>query len=339
MNGTKKKIAILYSEAKREYFPTEEQYITEAEVVERTKIIKPYFEKIGFDVELIPGNEALTDVLRENKLDFVLNLVDSVRGVEHLSAIIPATLELLNIPYVGTGTLGLAINSNKFLTKKLMEQAGLPLPRYQLFNTPNDPVDLHIKFPLISKLNEIHGSVAIDQNSVSENEAQLRVQLKSLMNTYHQPVLVEEFIVGKEFTSFLLEGATRKVYVGEKVFQDTTEKYKLATFDAVWRDINSYDYVRADGHGILENYTRMAFDVLKMDDYGKFDVRQDESGRYYFIDCNANPAFGPIESDCAISHVLKMYGIDFDEVLRRIVINVEKENTANGQTDNQHNGS
>ncbi len=255
-----------------------------------------------------------------------MNLVDSVRGQEHLAAIVPATLELLNIPYVGTGMLGLSINSNKFLTKKLMEQAGLPLPRYQLFNNPTEPLDIHLKFPLISKLNEIHGSVAIDQTAVSENESQLRLRLKELIGTYKQPVLVEEFIVGKEFTSFILEGATKKVYVGEKAFQESGEKYKLATFDAVWRDINSYDYVRADEHGLLESYTRAAFEVLKMDDYGKFDVRQDESGRYYFIDCNANPAFGPIESDCAIAHILHMYGIDFDEILRRIIVNIEKEN-------------
>ncbi len=332
-----KKVAILYSDARREYFPTEQQYITEAEVFDRAKVIAPYFEKMGCKVELIAGNEELTDILKEKKPDFVLNLVDSVRGMEHLAAIVPATLELLSIPYVGTGMLGLSINSNKFLTKKLMEQVGLPLPRYQLFSSPNDVLDIHLKFPLISKLNEIHGSVAIDQTAVSENESQLRTRLRELMNTYHQPVLVEEFIVGKEFTAFILEGAIRKVYLGEKAFQETGDKYKMATFDAVWRDINSYEYVRADGHGMLENYTRLAFDVLKMDDYAKFDVRQDESGRYYFIDCNANPAFGPLESDCAISHVLKMYGIDFDEILRRIVVNVEKENNNNDFNSNLEN--
>jgi D-alanine-D-alanine ligase-like ATP-grasp enzyme len=139
---------------------------------------------------------------------------------------------------------------------------------------------------------------------------------------------VEEFIVGKEFTTYLLEGAMRKVYVGEKVFRKNDFKYQLATFEAVWNDVDSYDYGRADGHDILEGYTRTAFEVLKMDDYAKFDVRQDASGRYYFIDCNANPAFGPIECDCALSHVLKLYDIDFEEVLRRIIINVKKDNNA-----------
>lgn len=327
-----KHIAILYSDAKREYFPTEEQYISEAEVIERAKTLVPYFEKMGYVVDLVPGNSDLTEILRNKKpLDFVLNLVDSVEGKEYLSAAIPGTLELLNIPYLGTGMLGLSINSNKFLTKKLLEQAGVPLPRYQLFKTPNDPIDMHLKFPLISKLNEVHGSVAIDQNSVSENEAGLRNQLKNLIGTYKQPVLVEEFIVGKELTAYLLEGAIRKVYIGEKVFRDSTEKYKIASFDAVWHDINSYDYARSDSHGILEGYVRSAFDVLKMDDYAKFDVRQDESGRYYFIDCNANPAFGV---ECAVSNVLKLYGIEFEEILRRLVINVHRDNNGKDTSSN-----
>ena len=146
-----KHIAILYSDAKREYFPTEEQYISEAEVFERAKTLVPYFEKLGYVVDLVPGNSDLTEILRKKKpLDFVLNLVDSVEGKEYLSAAIPGTLELLNIPYLGTGMLGLSINSNKFLTKKLLEQAGVPLPRYQLFKTANDPIDMHLKFPLIS---------------------------------------------------------------------------------------------------------------------------------------------------------------------------------------------
>ncbi len=337
MNGTNNlatgfkngRMAILHSEARREYFPTEEQYITEAEVLERTKLVAPYFAKMGFSVDILPGDENLPSALQKNKPDFVLNLVDSVRGKEHLAAIVPATLELLNIPYIGTGTLGMALNSNKFLTKKLMEQAGLPLPRYQLFNSSTDPLDTHLKFPLISKLNEVHGSVAINEDAVSENETHLRARLKNLITTYKQPVLAEEFIVGKELTAFVLEGIVRKVYIGEKVFAESEAKYKLATFAAVWQDIGGYDYQRADGHGLLDGYARQTFDILKMDDYGKFDVRQDESGRYYFIDCNANPAFGPIESDCAVSHVLKMYGIDFDEIVRRLIMNIGKEENVN----------
>ncbi len=64
-----KKVVILYSDAKREYFPTEEQYITEAEVIERAKKIEPYFAKIGFVVDLMPGNEEIASALKKSKPD------------------------------------------------------------------------------------------------------------------------------------------------------------------------------------------------------------------------------------------------------------------------------
>ena len=53
---------------------------------------------------------------------------------------------------------------------------------------------------------------------------------------------------------------------------------------------------------------------------------KDESGRYYFIDCNANPAFGV---ECAVGNVLNLYGIGFDEIIRRLIINVGKDEAQN----------
>ena len=62
-----------------------------------------------------------------------------------------------------------------------------------------------------------------------------------------------------------------------------------------------------------------------MYDYGKFDIRIDSSNRYYFIDSNCNPAFGPLESDVAISTILNMYGVTFEEILKRLLINTVRD--------------
>jgi hypothetical protein len=58
-----------------------------------------------------------------------------------------------------------------------------------------------------------------------------------------------------------------------------------------------------------------------MEDYAKFDLRLDFSGRHYFIDCNNNPAFGPKETYCALSTILALYDIPFDQVLTRLINN------------------
>ncbi len=317
-------IVIIYSDARPEYFPTHEQFVTEEEVFGRAKIIASYLSKIGFRVTLLAGNESSVRELQKYNADLVINLVDSIRGHEDLAPVIPATLELLNLPYTGAGIMGLAINVNKFFTKTLLFQNGIPVPHFQLFTTPQDPLDYQLRFPLIAKLNEIHGSVAIDENSVVENERDLRKKIGSLMDVYKQPVLVEEFIVGRELTVLIFEGVLKKVYSGERIFLDGG-KYKIVSFEAAWGKEDKYTYEKFPLDENLKNYIKKAFEVLKMDDYARFDIRMDEAGRYYFIDANANPALGPAESQCAFGTLLTLYNIDFEDVMKRLIVNTLKD--------------
>lgn len=319
-----KKVGIIYSDVKREYFPTEAQYLTEKDALHDAKVIASYLNRMNISTELFPGNEMLPEMLRKKRPDMVLNLVGSVKGNEYLSSTIPGVLEILDIPYTGTGILGESLSYNKFLVKKLLQQNGVPVPNYQLFNTPNDLLDPTLRFPLISKLNEIHGAVEITKEAVSENEKQLRDRLKFLIQTYEQPAIVEEFIVGREFTAILLEGLNKKIYIGEKVFHETSEKFIFATFESQWGDKVLYHYQKYDD-GILKAYIRRAFEITRMADYAKFDIRMDSSGRYYFIDSNSNPAFGPKELDVAMSNILSLYGISFQEILKRLLLNTMRD--------------
>src|SRR3990167_11277833 len=146
-----KHVGIIYSDVKREYFPTEEQYLTEKDAERDAKLIATYLKNLGIDATLYPADESLPENLRKKKPDMVFNLVDSIKGYEYLSSSIPGVLELIDIPYTGAGILGLSLTYNKFVTKKLLQQYGIPVPYYQLFTTPNDPLDTALRFPLISK--------------------------------------------------------------------------------------------------------------------------------------------------------------------------------------------
>ncbi len=321
-----RRLSIVYSDVRREYFPTEAQYITEKEADQDAALIARYLETLGISVHLHPGNARLPGALIREKPEMVINLVDSLKGDESLAASIPGVLELLDLPYTGADILGLSLDTNKFLVMKLLQQNGVPVPNYQLFNTPNDYLDPTLRFPLISKLNAIHGAVEITVDAVSENEKHLRERVRFLTQTYKQPVLVEEFIVGREITAILLEGMIKKVYLAEKVFPESEEKYIFTTFEDQWLrpGSESFQYAKVDDP-ILKEYVKRAFDVTKMYDYGKFDVRMDQSGRYFFIDSNCNPAFGPKELDVALSVILDMYGISFYEILKRLLLNTMRD--------------
>lgn len=321
-----KRAGVVYSEVKREYFPTEAQYITEKDAFRDAEMVASYLARIGIKTIFYPGDALLPERLNKDRPDMVFNLVGSVKGNEYLSSTIPAVMELLDIPYTGAGILGESMVYNKFLVKKLLQQIGVPLPNYQLFNTPSDPIASNLRFPLISKLNEIHGAVEITKDAVSENEKHLRERLKFLIKTYNQPVLVEEFIVGREITAILLEGLNRKVYFAEKVFHKNDEKYVFATFEDQWleNEKEAFHYQRYFDP-LLKEYVKKAFEVTRMADYGKFDIRLDSSGRYYFIDANSNPAFGPKECGCAISYILDLYEISFSDILKRLIANTVKD--------------
>lgn len=316
-----KSAGIVYSDAKREYFPTEVQYLTEKGAKEDAEVIAKYFRKLGIKPKLYPANDSLAQKLHRDKPGLVLNLVGSVKGKEFLAASIPGILEVLDLPYTGAGILGESIAYNKFLVKKLLQQNGIPVPRYQLFNRSTDHINPTLRFPLISKLNEIHGSVEITKDAISENEKHLRKRIKFLVKTYDQPVLVEEFIVGREIACFLLEGFKRKVYLAERIFRQKKEKYNITSFESNWiDDFRVFDYEKyADP--ILAEYVKRAFEITDMADYGKFDVRLDDSGRYFFIDSNSNPYFGPTELEGDIALVLKLYNVNFLQILRRIILN------------------
>jgi D-alanine-D-alanine ligase len=323
-----KRVGIIFSDVKREYFPTEVQYITEKDADKDAEIIAKYLAMLNVVPILYPGNSELPQKLRKDKPDMVINLTDSVKGYEYLSSSIPGVLELLEIPYTGADILGMSLDTNKFVIKKLLQQNGVPVPNYQLFNSYTDLMDPTLRFPLISKLNEIHGGVEITQDAVSENEKQLRERLRYLIQTYRQSVLVEEFIVGREMTAILLEGLNKKIYLAEKVFNMPDRKYIFMTFEDQWisKSLENFHYQKYEDP-LLREYIRKAFDVTKMMDYGKFDVRMDSSGRYFFIDSNTNPAFGPKETDCALAYILDLYGISFQEILRRLLINTVRDAT------------
>jgi D-alanine-D-alanine ligase len=313
-------VGILYSDVQRADFPTEAQYITEKDAERDARLIGEYVQALGIDVRFHPGNAALPEWLAHNRLDMVINLVDSIRGVESSASAIPGALELLGIPYTGASILGLSLDTNKFLVKKLLQQHGIPVPYFQIFNSATDYLDPVLRFPLISKLNAIHGSVEITPDAISENEKHLRKRLRRLIRTYKQPVLVEEFIAGREFTAMVLQDGRKRVYLAEKVFTGLHGKYAFLAFEDQWlAEVPSIFHYARYRDTVLKGYAKKAFGVTKMAGYGKFDIRLDQSGRYFFIDANCNPYFGPKELGADIARILDLYGTPFGEILEKLI--------------------
>lgn len=326
-----KKVAIIYSDVRREYFLTEDEYISEVGADIYANDIAQYILKMGIDVICLACDKNIANNLKKYKPCMVLNLVDSVRGQSNLGSSIIGLLEIMNIPYTGAGILGWSIGTNKFVMYQLMQSNGIPVPNHQLVSNYSEMIDPNLRYPLFPKLNVEHSSIGIDENSICENEKQLRFKLKELIEKYKQPILIDEFIAGIEVTSAVLESVNTKVYtVKRSTGQETKED--VMTFNKKWKDWENINYEKYD-QPYLKEYVKKTFDILKMSDYARIDIRIDASGRFYFIDPNCNPFFGPIkETHATYSIILDMYGIDFEETLKRIFANTLKDAQNNSTT-------
>ena len=326
-----KKVAILYSDVRRHYFATEDEYLAEEGADIYANDIAKYVNKLGIDAICIPCDEQIADNLKKYKPCMALNLVDSVRGQSNLGASIIGLLEILNIPYTGAGTLGWSIGTNKFVMYQLMQSNGIPVPNHQLVSSHSEMIDPVLRYPLFPKLNVEHSSIGVDENSICENEKQLRFKLKELIEKFRQPILIDEFIAGIEVTASVLDSVNTKVYaVQRKTGSETRED--VMTFNKKWKNWDNIIYEKYDQPNLKE-YIKKTFDILKMSDYARIDTRIDASGRIYVIDPNCNPFFGPPkETHATYSIILDMYGIDFEETLKRIFINTLKDAKNNNTT-------
>lgn len=153
----------------------------------------------GHQVIPLEADESIAEQLRAVRPDVVFNIAEGLRG-ESRESHVPAICAMLGLPYTGSGPLTLALCLNKARAKQILSSYRIVTPRFQVFTMPAEALDPSLRFPLIAKLLHEGSSMGLSADSVVVDEARLRRQAAHLLRTYRQPVLVEEFIEGREFT-------------------------------------------------------------------------------------------------------------------------------------------
>lgn len=156
-------------------------------------------EKAGHTVFPMEGDAALPTKLKKLNIDIAFNTCEGFRG-DSREAQVPALLEMLGVPYTAAKVLGLALTLDKAMTKRVLMQHGLPTPRFQEFFSPRDPLDPTLRFPLFAKPNREGTGKGITEKSILHSATELREYVEYLVKTYHQSVLVEEYVDGRDLT-------------------------------------------------------------------------------------------------------------------------------------------
>jgi D-alanine-D-alanine ligase len=153
----------------------------------------------GHEATFLEGNLSLLDTLPRLKPDICFNICEGHWG-DSREAQVPAILEMLRIPYTGSGPLTLALALDKPMTKRVLWYHSLPTPPFQTFERVNEPLDPDMKFPLFVKPSREGTGMGVSADSIVQDESQLRAQLRRQFEKYDQTILVEHFIEGREVT-------------------------------------------------------------------------------------------------------------------------------------------
>jgi len=253
-------------------------------------------------VSVIEANEDAYEKLRRGNFDFVFNIAEGVRGDARESHL-PAMLEMLGIPYTGSGVTTLAITLDKRRTKEVLFSKGIRTPRFQLIQTFEEYLS-GLEFPLFVKPNGEGSSRGITAQSLVNSKEELKLAVSKIAKTYHQPVLVEEYLEGREFTLGLLGNSPPKVLpIVEVGFDHLPEDApRFDCYEVKW----VYDSVKTgfdttscpavvdeDLKRKIEDAAVRTFQALGIRDLCRIDFRLDREGEPSVIDVNALPGLIP----------------------------------------------
>ena len=154
-------------------------------------------------MELVEANADAFERFRTMNPTFVFNIAEGLHGVSR-EAQVPAMLELLQIPYLGSDPLTLALCLDKARTKEVLAHHGVRTAPFVMVESMEELEDARVRFPLIVKPLHEGSSKGIYNSCVVRNSDELEQEVRTILTTYHEPVLVEEFLPGREFTVAIL---------------------------------------------------------------------------------------------------------------------------------------
>ncbi len=262
---------------------------------------------LGVDAHPVDGIPALLDALRAGHFARVFNILHG-RGGE--DGMLQGALQALGVPFTGSGVLGSALTMDKVRTKEIWIAKGLPTPRFRAYRKGEDiaAVIAELRYPVIVKPSHEGSSVGITRVL---GDADLPAALE-LASRYDGELVIEELIVGDEFTVGILDGeALPSINIVPKgEFYDYHAKYVA----------EDTQYLCPGLQGAAEDELRAlvlrAFQASGAGGWGRVDVMRDRSGGNWLIEVNTTPG---MTSHSLVPKAARAVGIEFPELCWRIL--------------------
>jgi D-alanine-D-alanine ligase len=278
-------------------------------------------------------HEGLFRRLREERPEFVLNFCDTgFRNEARYELHIPALLEMLGVPYSGSGPVALGICYDKALVRAVAQAHGVPVP-WETFLRPEESLP-DVAFPAFIKPNCGDGSIGITEASLVKSRreadayiARLRAELPGA------DILVQEFLSGEEYGLGLIGNsaagftALPVLQVDYSALDSSLPRLlsygsKMDPESPYWSDIRFREATLSPAvKAQMKEWCIRLFDRLQLRDYARFDFRADAAGGLKLMEVNPNPAWC---WDGKLVHMGKLMGLSHGGVLGLILEAAER---------------
>jgi len=307
-----------YSEIETAEFDREETIDALEEIL---KVLGHNPERIGNVRRLIER------LMAGDRWDLVFNMAEGLKGVGR-EAQVPAILDIYSIPYTFSDPLVMSLTLHKGMTKRIIRDAGIPTSDFLVMEKAIKESDILFQPPFFIKPVAEGTGKGVSPSSIIHRLEDLEPACEVMLNQYQQPVLIERYLSGREFTIgitgtgndavvigtievHLLKGAEQGVYsyINKERCEELVE-YKIA-------DSTEDPLVKR-----AEEISLRAWQILGCRDAGRVDIRCDKEDSPYFLEVNPLAGLHPDHSDLPI--ISKGVGLGYQALIERIIVSASK---------------
>jgi D-alanine-D-alanine ligase len=280
---------------------------------------------MGFETELVGNCFQIVEALAEGRRwDLVFNIAEGLYG-DGRESVIPAILDQYRIPYVFSGPVILGIALNKYLTRLLVSAAGVPVSPGILVRELKDINDSSsLQYPLFVKPVSEGTGKGITARNIVNNLAELKEITEYLLNRFDQPVLVEEYLPGREFTVGLVGSGADATAVGGMEIECKDNLPYSVEYKENYQEFCRYIPMSSDFTEECKTLAKNVWRAIGGLDAGRVDLKADRNGKMCFMEVNPLAGLHPVHSDLPI--LSGMAGINFQELMEMIMNSAIKRN-------------
>ncbi len=278
---------------------------------------------LGHRTERVGNAKQLAAALvNKRRWDLVFNLAEGLHGIGR-EAQVPSLLDLYDIPYTFSDPLVMSLTLHKGMTKHVVRDAGVPTADFAVVACAQEVESISFDPPYFVKPVAEGTGKGVSPDSIVQRRENLPEVCSRLMAAYGQPVLVEPFLSGREFTIAIIGTGWEAAPLGtmEVLLLSKAEKgiYSYAN-KKLWEDRVKYELMRPEADPVVaeaEAVALKAWRILGCRDAGRVDVRCDEQGAAMFMEVNPLAGIHPSHSDLPI--ICNLKGIPYVRLIERIV--------------------